>query len=112
MILDEIVARHLWDYHQGESRAVSSRELERAFDIRGSDLRRIINRLRGDGIPICSFASGYYYAETEQELQRTIRQLRSRIKKIAHAERGLTKAMREFTDTGQLSFPLEGGDAT
>ena len=33
-----------------------------------------------------------YYAETKEELDRTIRQLRSRISKIAEAERGLVKA--------------------
>ena len=70
----------------------------------------MINSLRGDGIPICSSDSGYYYADTEEELRRTIRQLRSRIKKIAHAERGLTKALEQFTDSGQISLPLEGGD--
>ena len=110
MALDEAIAKHLENYHRGESRAVTSRELERVFDIRGPDLRRIINRLRGAGVPICSFDYGYYYAETEQELQRTIRQLRSRIKKIAHAERGLTKALEQYTDSGQIAFPLEGGD--
>ena len=111
MALDETIAKHLEDYHCGEACAVSSRELERVFDIRGPDLRRIINRLRGEGHPICSFDYGYYYAETEEELQRTIRQLQSRIKKIAHAERGLIKALREqFTDSGQITFPLAGGD--
>ncbi len=60
--------------------------------------------------PICSFEGGYYYADTEEELAHTIRQLRSRIKKIAHAERGLTKALAMFTDTDQLSLLPEGGD--
>ena len=52
-----------------------------ASKMRGSELRREINALRGDGIPICSFEGGYYYAATAEELERTIRQLRSRIKK-------------------------------
>ena len=59
-------------YHKGAERVVSSRELEAAFQIRGPDLRRLINSLRGDGVPICSSASGYYYAGTEEELRRTI----------------------------------------
>ena len=54
MALDETIAKHLEDYHCGESRAVTSRELERTFDIRGPDLRRIINRLRGEGHPIAA----------------------------------------------------------
>ena len=96
---DNPIAEYLKTYHKGAQSVISSRELEAAFHIR-----------RGDGIPICSSDSGYYYAGTEEELQRTIRQLRSRIKKIAHAERGLTKALEQSTDSGQISLPLEGGD--
>jgi len=109
MAKDDPIAEYLKAYHRGESSSVTSKELERVFDIRGPDLRRTINRLRGNGIPICSYDYGYYYAETEQELQRTIRQLRSRIKKIAHAERGLTRALEQF-DTEQTRLPLAGGD--
>ena len=104
------IAEYLKIYHKGAQSVISSRDLAAAFPIRGPDLRRLINSLRGDGIPICSSDSGYYYASTEEELQRTIRQLRSRIKKIAHAERGLTKALEQSTDSGQISLPLEGGD--
>ena len=97
------IAAYLKTYHKGAERVVSSRELEAAFQIRGPDLRRLINSLRGDGVPICSSASGYYYAGTEEELRRTIQ-------KIAHAERGLTKALEQSIDSGQISLPLEGGD--
>lgn len=110
MAENDPIAEHLKTYCCGEPNAVTSRELETAFDIRGPDLRRRINQLRGAGVPVCSFDGGYYYAKTEEELARTIRQLRSRIKKIAHAERGLTKALSKFTDTGQLSLLAEGGD--
>lgn len=109
MTTDNLIAKHLKEYHRGELRVVPSRELEAAFQIRGPDLRRTINCLRGDGIPICSSDSGYYYADTEEERGgRTA--ARSRIKKIAHAERGLTKALEQFTDSGQISLPLDGGD--
>ena len=74
---DNPIAEYLKTYHKGAQSVISSRELEAAFHIRGPDLRRLINSLRGDGIPICSSDSGYYYAGTEEELQRTIRQLRS-----------------------------------
>lgn len=105
------ITAHLKEYHTGERNIVSSRELEVAFQIRGPELRTIINAERRKCFPICSTDKGYFYAETEEELQRTIRQLQSRIKKIAHAERGLIKAWREhFTDGGQITFPLTGGD--
>ena len=46
------IAAYLKTYHKGAERVVSSRELEAAFQIRGPDLRRLINSLRGDGVPI------------------------------------------------------------
>ena len=76
MPINKALAEYLELYHKGEANAVTSRELECAFRMRGSELRREINALRGDGIPICSFDGGYYYAATEEELRRTIRQLR------------------------------------
>ena len=72
MAINEALAEYLALYHKGEVNAVTSRELECSFQMRGSELRREINALRGDGIPICSFEGGYYYAATAEELERTI----------------------------------------
>ncbi len=97
MAINEALAEYLALYHKGEVNAVTSRELECSFQMRGSELRReIICALRGDGIPICSFEGGYYYAATAEELDSTIRQLRSRIKKIAFAEHGLSSALPDY----------------
>ena len=49
---------------------VTSRELEYAFGMRGL-LRRAVNALRVERIPICSFEGGYYYAATSEEIRRT-----------------------------------------
>ena len=111
MDLDSSIAEYLKAYHTGEARAVTSRELETVFRIRGPCLRKAVNRLRAAGVPICSFASGYYYAETIEELDHTINQLLSRVKYILHAAWGLRKARRKFIDTGQISLPLDGGDS-
>ncbi len=107
---DRKIAEALKRLHTGECRAISSRELAAAFGISGRALRDIVNRLREAGIPICSSDYGYFYAENEQELNRTIRQLSSRIQKIAIARRGLIKARTLFADDGQTRLPLEGGD--
>ena len=72
MATNEALAEYLALHHKGEANAVTSRELECSFQMRGSELRREINALRGDGIPICSFEGGYYYAATAEELERTI----------------------------------------
>ncbi|MPN57281.1 hypothetical protein SDC9_204975 [bioreactor metagenome] len=50
-------------------------------------------------------------AATEDELNRTIRQLTSRIKKISEAQRGLIKARVLYSDDGQTRLPLEGDGA-
>lgn len=55
MATNEALAEYLALHHKGEANAVTSRELECSFQMRGSELRREINALRGDGIPICSF---------------------------------------------------------
>lgn len=94
MTMDEALVAFLKDYHTGEANSISSRELERIYGVRGTTIRQMVNRLRTKGVPICSCDIGYYYAETEDEVSRTIRQLRSRIAKIAEAERGLTKSIQ------------------
>ena len=109
-MFEDLLSDYLYHYHSGERNIISSRELEATFRIRGSELRRMINHLRADGIPICSTDKGYFYAETNEELERTIRQLQSRIKKIARAEHGLVKALERRTNSNQITFPLEGGD--
>ena len=49
MPINKALAEYLELYHKGEANAVTSRELECAFRMRGSELRREINALRGDG---------------------------------------------------------------
>ncbi len=59
-------------FHCGEQYAAVSRELERRSASRGRSLRALINTLRREGVPICSNANGYFYAETDAELLQTI----------------------------------------
>ena len=54
MAINEALAEYLALYHKGEANAVTSRELECSFQMRGSELRREINALRGDGIPFAA----------------------------------------------------------
>ena len=102
------IAEYLKRHHRGEKNAVTSRELETAFDVKGKDLRNIINALRRDGVPIASSGSGYFYAATAQEVRHTIAHMTHRISGISAAIRGLTRALDEF-DTEQTRLPLDGG---
>lgn len=90
----------------GRQNAVSSPALEALFRVGGGKLRRAINQLRCEGHPICSGDEGYFYAETEAELTATIRQLQSRISKIAGAKNGLVRASERYADSGQIRLPL------
>jgi biotin operon repressor len=104
--VEKQILEHLKRYHTGRVRAVSSPFLEARFHIRGATLRGYINALRSDGNPICSDETGYYYASSGQELSATIRQLSSRIGKIAGAKNGLVRAMSLFPDESQISLPI------
>ena len=88
---------HLEHYHRGQSKATSSKELEVAFSIKGTELRQMVNKLRSEDYPICSDANGYYYPACIREVQATAAQLNSRIVKIAKAKSGLMKYINENT---------------
>ncbi len=89
---DKALCEHLKKYHRGQENAASSRELEAAFHIKGTELRRAVNRLRCGGNPICSDETGYFYAARRSEIRATIAQLSGRIFKIAAAKNGLLKS--------------------
>ena len=104
----ETIADHLKRYHPGEQNAVTSRELETTFGIRGKELRDVINTLRRSGVPIGSSGNGYFYAATEQEVRSTIGHMTHRISGIAAAIHGLTMALEQF-DTDQIRLPMDEG---
>ena len=90
--VDKALCEHLKKYHSGQESAVSSRELEPAFHIKGTELRRAVNRLRCGGFPICSDETGYFYAARQSEVRATVAQLTGRISRIAAAKNGLLKS--------------------
>ena len=94
-MVDKALCEHLKKYHQGQESAASSKELEAAFHVKGTELRRAVNRLRCNGHPICSDATGYFYAARQSEGRATVAQLTGRISKIAAATKGLLKSYEE-----------------
>ena len=103
----ETIADYLKRYHLGQQCAVTSRELEIAFGIRGKELRDLINALRRKGVPIASSGAGYFYAATEQEVRSTIAHMTRRIGGIAAAIRGLTTALERFNTAQMTLLPEE-----
>lgn len=75
--------------HQGKDNSAVSRSLEERLGCKGTMIREMVNELRSAGVPICSDGNGYYIAKSRDELDRTIVQLKSRVKKIQSAIDGL-----------------------
>lgn len=105
----EVLSEHLKRCHLGAENAVTSRELEHTFSIRGIEVRHMVNALRREGVPIASNRQGYFYAASEQEVRDTIDHMTGRISGIAAAMRGLYKALEGF-DTAQIRLPWDGGE--
>ena len=91
---DKALCEHLEQYHKGQENAASSKELEAAFHVKGTELRRAVNRLRCSGHLICSNESGYFYVARPAEVTATIAQLTGRIAKIAAAKNGMLKSFQ------------------
>ena len=93
--IDEALCAYLKKYHKGQENAASSKELEAAFHVGGTELRRAVNRPRCDSHPICSADAGYFYVARRSEVRATAAQLTGRISKIAAAAKGLLQSYEE-----------------
>lgn len=93
---NETIVRYLEIGCKGRTNVISSRELERALGISGNELRRRINRLRRDTVPIAADQRGYYYAETAAEVYDTIRGLQKMRGGLDAVISGLERALEKF----------------
>jgi len=84
----------------GRRYRVSGSELERALGLSGTDLRKLVSRLRRRGVPIASDRQGYFYAATAGEVYTTIRQLRQMVNGLEKAIAGLEGALENFGEAG------------
>lgn len=87
------ICQYLKQYHTGMVNAVYSRELERLFSIDGRNLRRMISALRMEGYPICSGDTGYYFADSQVEINATINRLNELVTKVSNSRNGLLSSV-------------------
>ena len=80
----------------GRRYSASSAALEAAIGISGTDLRKLVNRMRRKGVPIGSDRCGYFYAATAGEVYSTIQQLQNMENGLAAARRGLERSLDAF----------------
>ncbi|MCI8856352.1 MAG: hypothetical protein HFH26_07370 [Clostridiaceae bacterium] len=99
----ESLVMHLKAECKGRKNAKKASELEHSLSISANELRRRVNRLRREGVPISSSADGYYYAVTAGEVYSTIRQLRAMANGLEAAIVGLENALNSFGEN-------EGGE--
>ena len=80
----------------GRRYTVKGAELEQVLHLSGTDLRKLVNRLRQDGVPVCSSRDGYFYARTAGEVYTTILQLQAMVRGLEAAIHGLESALEQF----------------
>ena len=80
----------------GAKNARSACELRSALRMSENELRRNVNRLRREGVPIASDSRGYYYAETAGEIYSTIRNLKKLDSGLNAAISGLEASMNHY----------------
>lgn len=85
------VADYLLKYCKGLENASHSNILQKKFGISAREVRRIVNELRINGMPICSGQSGYWWAGSEVELVSTIKALEASANSILDAVAGLQR---------------------
>ncbi|MBQ5959881.1 MAG: hypothetical protein IJL53_04350 [Firmicutes bacterium] len=83
------VRDYLKNNHAGEDKAVFSSELEQLFSLDGRSIRRIISELRKEGCPICSDQKGYYFAKTQQDINKTVSRLNELVTGVSNSRTGL-----------------------
>lgn len=86
------VCEYLRLYHSGREKAVHSVEIQRVFRIDGRTVRRNISKLRQSGFPICSDDAGYYFADSQREINGTVRRLNALLTRVSNARNGLLYA--------------------
>ena len=88
----EEICEYLKQFHCGKEKAVFSRELQFIFRIDGRNIRRNVAKLRKEGCPICSDENGYYYAQTQNDINHTVGRLNDLVTSVSNARTGLLYA--------------------
>ena len=92
----EQLKNYLKNNCHGRGSAVKSLELEAALQVNGNELRRQVNRLRRNKVPICSGPEGYFYARNAGEIYATIHGLKDMMYGLSQAVDGLEAALESF----------------
>lgn len=65
--------------HEGEARAIKSKEMCLILELPDRQVRLLIRELRSDGLPVLSSGEGYYMPSNWDELRDCLASMRSRL---------------------------------
>lgn len=83
---------HTLSAHQGRANGIHVQALERKTNIAARTIRKLVSDARMDGVAICGKPeSGYFIAQTAQELNETLEFLRARWMRGATIEARMRK---------------------
>lgn len=88
-IKTRLILSLLKNYYIGSDNFIPKSELQKIFDLEARNVQRIIRTLRMCGHPICFNENGYFYAETQKEINDTLIRLRKMVNGISKLEVGL-----------------------
>ena len=81
---------------------IKAYQIKAKLGISSVKVREMVNEMRADDrLPVCSDATGYFYARDKSEALHTINQLRSRAKHIHRAAEGV---LSYFEEENQLQL--------
>lgn len=89
-------AGFLRDNHKGEINAITQRYISEWGT--GPEVRKMVNRLRKAGFPICSGREGYFFAEKPEDLTGTIAQIASRVAELDMVLAALVKTQAKWRE--------------
>lgn len=87
---------YLYENCRGKRKCVSSKKLQTELHMGENEIRKYVNRLRRECIPIGSNTNGYYFAATAAEVYDTIKNLRRMREGLDAAITGLECSMESF----------------
>lgn len=91
------LAEYLRENHRGMKNAVKLKHIP--YGQRSKrDVRRAIHWLRTEGVPICSYSNGYFYAETKHEIDICIMYIESMQIRIKDVLQGLEESKERLGD--------------
>jgi len=95
-------------YHTGMDQSITGKELEQKLGIRKNTVQKLVRQLREDGVPICSSGSGYFYAETRQELTETAARFNQHITTMMRTQSRLLGTTPDEKEKIVMVVPQEG----